>query len=359
MSTLKEKILRRIAREGPISVAQYMEMALYDPEHGFYMKGEPIGARGDFITAPEVSQMFGELIGLWFVQAWEDHGRPKPFLFLELGPGRGTLMTDMLRAARLRPQFAQAAEIVLVETSPALRQRQKEQLKDAHVTWRDSLFEVQPDRPVFLVANEFLDALPARQAIKTDQGWRERLIGAAGGGLAFVSANKAMEEFVPPRLRGAPAGAIFEFSPEAQDAVRTIASIIAQWGGVALLIDYGHEHSAIGDTLQAVKEHAYADALGEPGGADLTAHIDFEALGAIARAQDTKVFGPEPQGSFLEAIGIRARAKKLKEASPARARDIDAALDRLTSPTQMGTLFKVMAIAQARVSDLAGLSCSS
>ena len=346
MSVLKEKILRRIANEGPITVAQYMEMALYDPEHGYYMKGDPFGAKGDFITAPEVSQIFGELIGLWFVQAREDRGRPNPFNFVELGPGRGTLMADMLRAAKVRPQFLEAAKVVLVETSPALRTIQQQTLKGVEIRW---CAELPNDAPLFLVANEFLDALPINQFVKTEDGWHERMIAAKNDNLVFEVSKKAVDH----QPGEAPIGAIFEQSAAAAAIVGDVARRIAKSGGAALFIDYGHEQSGFGDTLQAVRVHKHADPLADPGNADLTAHVDFGAVARCARQAGAKTFGLLPQSTFLRALGIEARATKLKEAADAEARQaVDQAVERLTFPSQMGSLFKVMAVASSGIASL-------
>lgn len=357
MNALKEKILRQIARDGPITLAQYMQMALYDPEHGYYMKGDPFGAKGDFITAPEVSQIFGELIGLWFVQAWEDRGRPSPFHFVELGPGRGTLMADMLRAVRVRREFLDAAEIILVETSPALRALQQRTLKDTKIHWCENIAGVPKDKPLYLVANEFLDALPISQLVKTQAGWRERVIAADGSGLILAVGGESDINLVPRVLQGASEGSIFESSATARDLVREVAKHIAKSDGAALFIDYGHDDSALGDTFQAVKAHKFADPLAEPGEADLTAHVDFEVLSAIAREEDIYVFGPEPQGAFLEALGIRSRADRLKRSNRENAEDIVRAVERLTSPKEMGTLFKALAISDGDAAGLPGFRC--
>jgi SAM-dependent MidA family methyltransferase len=305
------------------------------------MTRDPLGR--DFITAPEVSQIFGELIGLFFVQAWEDRGRPPRFHFVELGPGRGTLMADMLRAAaKVRPGFAAAAQVVLVEASPVLRSIQARTLEGRTVAWAASLADVPDDAPLFLVANEFFDALPIRQFVKQRDGWHERRITAEGDSLVF---SLTSEPVVPPsihQLDSAENGAVFETSPAAETVIADIARRAGELG-LALIIDYGHT-GGFGETFQAVKAHAYADPLAEPGEADLTAHVDFAALSAAATKADVLVLGPTPQGSFLDLIGIRARAQRLRAAAPELAVDIDAAVDRLTSPAQMGSLFKVMAI---------------
>jgi NADH dehydrogenase [ubiquinone] 1 alpha subcomplex assembly factor 7 len=358
VNATKERLLRLIRAQGPISIAHYMAIALTDPEGGYYMGRDPLGR--DFITAPEVSQIFGELIGLFFVQAWEDRGRPKRFHLVELGPGRGTLMADLLRAAKIRPGFAGAAQISLVEASPVFREVQKKTLADVQFSWGKDLREVPDDAPLFLIANEFFDALPIHQFLRLGGGWHERMVGAEGEELIFVAAPDLVpESLFPAHLRDAPEGSMFETSPATQAIVQEIGRRVAQNGGAALIIDYGHTKSGLGDSLQAVKAHAYANPLSEPGEADLTAHVDFAALGAAARDADGYVFGPEPQGSFLELLGIHSRAERLRRAAPDRAPEINQAVDRLINPLQMGMLFKVMAICEDRSPGVPGFSCGS
>ncbi len=361
MSALKEKILRHIAADGPLTVAQYMTLALADPEHGYYMKRDPLGARGDFITAPEVSQIFGELIGLWFVQAWEDRGKPKRFYFAELGPGRATLMADMLRAARIRSDFIQAAQVILVEISPVLREAQRQTLHSLSTVpkWASDISDIPYDAPLFVVANEFLDALPIRQFVKSECDWRERMIAARDGKLIFaLKPENASPELVPEPLRGAPQGSIFECTAAAEGLIAEIAKRVTKSRGVALFIDYGPAHSGLGETFQAVKAHKFTDLLDEPGEVDLTAHVDFEALTKVAKEQKAQVFGPVTQQAFLEALGIRLRAETLKHKADATTRAaIDAGVDRLIGAGQMGTLFKVMAIAAPGARPLPGFPC--
>ena len=352
MNPLKAKILDLIRKDGPIGVGRYMRIALTDPEHGYYMTRDPLGR--DFVTAPEISQMFGEIIGLFFVRAWEERGRPERFHLVEMGPGRGTLMSDMLRAARLRKGFGEAANVTLVETSPALRAVQAKTLEGARVYWAEGLGDLEP-APLFFIANEFLDALPARQFVRSDRGWHARTVEASGHDLVFgIKEECERDPFVPERLRGAPAGSILEVGAEAVAAARTIAGRIAEWGGCALLIDYGHSETGFGDTFQAVKAHRYADPLADPGEADLTFHVDFEAVGRAAREAGAEAHGPVAQGAFLRALGVGARAERLRQAAPDRAGEIDAAVDRLTQPEHMGTLFKVLAISDGHVRHLAG-----
>ena len=369
MNPLKAKILDRIREDGPITIGQYMQMALMDPEHGYYMRRDPLGAAGDFITAPEISQIFGELIGLFFVQAWEDRGRPNRFHLVELGPGRGTLMADMLRAAKIRPEFLNAAEVTLIEASPVLRAVQEKTLSvrapvptlplsggEVRIRWGKGLGELDGG-PAFLIANEFLDALPAEQLVRSNDGWRARTIAAKGDTLAFALTDDLEHDDLG--FPDAPKGSILEIGSEAVAAIRTIADRIVDLGGMALIIDYGHHKTALGDTFQAMKNHRYADPLAAPGEADLTFHVDFERLAATAIEAGAQVFGPTPQGSFLEHLGVRARAERLKHAVPQKAAEIDAALHRLTDPAAMGMLFKVMAITDRTMHYPDGFACSS
>jgi NADH dehydrogenase [ubiquinone] 1 alpha subcomplex assembly factor 7 len=361
VTPLKEKILRFIREQGPITLAHYMQMALLDRDHGYYVKRDPLGR--DFITAPEISQMFGELIGLLFAQAWEDRGRPQHFHLVELGPGRGTLMADMLRAAaKVRPDFVSAARVVLIEASPVLRGVQATALAKWDVRWTGTLAEVPSDAALFLVANEFFDALPVRQFVKTfddrrEVGWHERMVSAQDDKLVFVLAP----EPVPPALslKAMPAaqlGAVFEIQPAAEAIVSDIAQRIAARGGLGLIIDYGHV-AGLGDTFQAIKSHEFADPLAEPGEADLTAHVDFGALADAARQERAQVWGPVTQGDMLETLGIRLRGERLKRAAPENSAEIDAAIDRLTGKEQMGTLFKALALAAPNTPPPPGFSC--
>ena len=358
MNATKEKLLRLIRAQGPISIAHYMGIALTDPESGYYMGRDPLGR--DFITAPEVSQIFGELIGLFFVRAWEDRGRPERFHLVELGPGRGTLMVDLLRAAKIRPAFTDAAHITLLEASPVLREVQAKTLTGRQIAWVKDLREVPVDAPLFLIANEFFDALPVHQFIRLNGRWHERVVNVDGDDLTFAATpDPVPDSIIPVPLRNAPEGAVFETSPASQAITHDIARRIAQTDGVALVIDYGHPCASIGDTFQAVKENRFFDPLSEPGEADLTCHVDFDALGAAAREAEGYVFGPEPQGSFLELLGIHARAERLKHAAPDDAAEINQAVDRLINPLQMGMLFKVMAICEDRSPAVPGFSCGS
>ena len=344
VNALKRKILKLIEAQGPLTVAQYMAFALGDPEHGYYMGSDPLGR--DFITAPEVSQIFGELIGLFFLQAWEDRGRPKNVQLVELGPGRATLMADMMRtAAKLRPQFVDAARITLVETSPALRAKQADTLASLPVNWMSRFDDVPSDGAMFLVANEFFDAFPIHQFARGERGWHERMVTSEGEELRFaLTPDTVPPSVIPASVRDAPNGSIIEVNPGATELVRRIASRIADTGGVALIIDYGHAQTAAGDTLQAMKNNAFADPLAEPGDADLTAHVDFAALAAAGREAGARVLGPVSQGDFLATLGLRGRADRLKHDNPEHASEIDAAVERLVGPQQMGTLFKVLAV---------------
>jgi SAM-dependent MidA family methyltransferase len=352
------EIRRRIALAGPMPVAEYMALCLFDPAHGYYTTHDPFGARGDFITAPEVSQMFGELIGLWVAAVWKQIGAPENVRLIELGPGRGTMIKDALRAVKVVPEFRAAAVAHLVEVSPLLRAQQEKTLEDAGVPifWHATLSDV-PKGPAIILANEFFDALPVNQAIKTERGWHERRIQIdSNGELAFTVAPEPMPFFqtlLPPALRAPRAGAIFEW--RADTAAIDLGRCIADNRGAGLVIDYGHTETGLGETLQAVGQHAYADPLTFPGSLDLTAHVDFQSLARAVEAMGARGFGPIEQSQFLRRLGIEQRAATLK-ADSARAGEIDEALARLIGQnrTAMGELFKVAAFAHPSVGVLPG-----
>lgn len=338
----------RIAAEGPIGLDVFMEAA----NNAYYAGGDVIGAGGDFITAPEISQCFGELVGLWAAVCWQTLGAPASFNLVELGPGRGTLMADALRAAVLMPGFGASAQLHLVERSPGLRNRQRRTLTGREIRWHDSLASV-PAGPTITIANEFLDALPIRQWEFTDR-WNERRIGCEGGHFRFALAPTART--VPA---AATAGSIYEDSPAVDAVVGEIAARLVRDGGAALLIDYGYA-SGHGDTLQAVHRHKAADALAAPGTRDLTAHVDFAAVAAAAARAGAKVFGPVEQGAWLRRLGIEVRAEKLAQGKSADSRDaILGGVRRLTDARAMGSLFKVMALTQPSVDALEGFAKDS
>ena len=349
MTALATEIRERIRRGGPISVAAYMELCLSHPTLGYYRRGRPIGAAGDFVTAPEVSQMFGEFVGLWCAAVWQAMGAPRRVVLAELGPGRGTLMADALRAARAVPAFLDALELHLVEASEPLRAEQRAQLADAGPTWHESVGTVPPG-PLLAIANEFFDALPIRQFERIDGAWRERVVdlAPASGALRFAAAGTCAAEAACPGSApaGAPAGAIVERAPAREALAAALAARIAAEGGAALIVDYGHERPGTGDTLQAMRRHRRHGVLEDPGEADLTAHVDFSALAAAARGAGAGAFGPVAQGRFLQSLGIEERADALRRGADAeQARAIDAALRRLTGAHGMGMLYKALAIA--------------
>lgn len=350
MSTLFDQIKAEIETSGPLTIARYMDLALGHSEHGYYRKQDPFGKDGDFITAPEISQMFGEMVGLWMAVVWQAMGSPDPVNVVEMGPGRGTLMADALRAAQALPEFDDAARLWLVETSPVLRQLQKKSLAPAMLmpAWRDDFKEVGPG-PLIVIGNEFFDALPIRQYVRADDGWRERLVGLndEGDGLEYtLSAGKIDAALIPEGLRDAtPPGGVFEDQAASRAVMAEIARRVVEFGGAALFFDYGHGENAIGETLQAVKSHDYADVLKKPGEQDITAHVDFQQLAEAAEAEGAQVLGPVPQGAFLERLGMRQRADMLMmRATEEQVAEIDAAYQRLTDAEQMGMLFKVMAV---------------
>lgn len=356
MTPLEKEIRTIISRDGPISVADYMALALGHPEHGYYRSRDPFGVDGDFITAPEVSQVFGELLGLWCAVTWRQMGAPAALRLVELGPGRGTLMADALRAARAVPDFLAAAELHLVETSPALRARQHETLHHARPAWHESLSQV-PDGPMLLIANEFFDALPVQQFVRTNGAWHRRCVDIGdrgegderGEGLRFVLSDAAArdDEIAPTAddADDAPDGAVRETCREGAALAAEIGARLAASGGAALIVDYGPARSAAGESLQAVRAHAPHHVLDDPGEADLTAHVDFEALKAAAVKAGATVFGPVPQGAFLARLGIDARAERLcAGAMRADADHIRSGCRRLTDLAAMGALFKAMCL---------------
>jgi NADH dehydrogenase [ubiquinone] 1 alpha subcomplex assembly factor 7 len=342
MNTAAERIARLIAAEGPLTVAQFMASVLYDPQSGAYAARDPIGR--DFITAPEISQIFGELCGLWVGQAWHDQGRPARPMLVELGPGRGTLMADALRAiSAALPEFLGDGEVVLVEANPVLEATQREKLKTfaADISWQ-TRFEAEGGRPLYLLANEFFDCLPVRQFVKTQDGWRERMVTAKDGALAFALSPLPADHLVPEDRSAAPFGGVYETAPGAPALAQEIARAIAADGGAALIVDYGYGAPGFGETLQALSGGEFAPVLGCEG--DLTAHVDFRTLAAAAREGGALAFGPIGQGDFLADLGIGPRAERLMRGNPDQARAIAAAVERLVNPDKMGTLFKAMAI---------------
>ena len=342
MIGLKQKLIAEIDRTGPMTVADYMTRCLLDPAHGYYTNAQPFGPSGDFITAPEVSQMFGELLGLCLAQSWIEQGKPDKFLLVELGPGRGTLMGDLLRAVKSVPGFLDAAELWLVEASPTLREVQTEALAMDSMNFAQTVDQL-PDQPIFLIANEFFDCLPIRQFRKTDLGWQEQMVGAADGELGFVLGPAMPEAAIPDWARSLPNGAMIETSPAAAAIAEDLARRIGANGGTALIFDYGAADGN-GDTLQALKAHKKRDPLEEPGKCDLTAHVNFADL-ARAAAPYAAVSQVIPQGELLHRLGIGQRAQALIQNSPPHKQQVHInAYHRLTDPDQMGQLFKAIAI---------------
>ncbi len=349
MNALASLLCARIAQTGPMTLADYMAECLMHPEHGYYSTRDPFGSFGDFTTAPEISQMFGELLGLAIAQAWIDQGRPRGTL-AELGPGRGTLMADILRATKGVAGFHEALEVVLMEASPTLRARQRATLGDVRVTWIDHIDQL-PEAPVFLVANEFFDALPIRQFHRDGAGWRETVVGLVNGHLAAGKTAPAPMAALEHRLKDVPPGGIVEICPAAAPIAATIGRRIVAHGGLALIFDYGGWRS-LGDTFQAISSHAFADPFAEPGNADLTAHVDFEALALAARPAAAAF---DTQGRVLGRLGIDARAEALAARLQGHAlHSHRAAHRRLTDPSEMGSLFKALALYRATTPPPAG-----
>ena len=344
MTPLAEKLAAQIRLSGPITVADFMAACLADPEYGYYMQGDPFGRAGDFITAPEISQIFGELVGLWTIGVWEMMGSPDPFVLAELGPGRGTLMADMLRTGRVKPSFLKAASVHLVEMSPRLKAVQQAALASSGhaVQWHARIDDI-PRAPTIFVANEFFDAMPVRQFQWQDGAWAERVIGLSDDNELTIGLSPVSQR---PAGITLPDGAIVEASPTGKAVMTLIGERIARDHGAALIIDYGSDKPGIGDTLQAVRRHKYESPFAMPGEADVTAHVDFATL---ARTASETGIEPRPvvtQGEFLVRLGLVERAQVLGRDQDTKTRDgIASAIERLAGPKAMGTLFKVLAVA--------------
>jgi NADH dehydrogenase [ubiquinone] 1 alpha subcomplex assembly factor 7 len=346
MSTsLLQRLLEQIDRDGPISVADYVAACLTDPDHGYYVTQPAIGRAGDFITAPEISQMFGELIGLWAVGTWRQLALPEPVRLVEFGPGRGTLMADALRAiARAVPALADALEVALVEASPGMRDQQKARLAGSPVTWHDGLDSVAAG-PAIFIANEFFDALPIHQYVKQGAAWHERRVGREGTGDALCFVTDPAPATVTVPLPSAGDGAVAETCPAATAIVEQVCRRLRAQSGALLIIDYGPSESATGNSLQAVRNHRFHPVLSDPGQADITAHVDFASLAAVAGRAGMTVSGPMPQRAFLQGLGIDLRLQRLLANADANQREqLISGHRRLTDRAEMGDLFKVMAI---------------
>jgi len=358
-SPLQSEIKKLIKSSGPMPVWRYMELCLTHPEHGYYVSRDPLGREGDFITAPEVSQMFGELLGLWTASVWKAIGSPPVLRLVELGPGRGTMMADALRALRVLPPLFQSLSIHMVEINPVLRDKQKATLSGAsNIDWHDTIDDI-PEGPAVILANEYFDVLPIHQAVRRETGWHERVVDLDDSGkLIFGAAPEPIPRFevlLPPLVRAAPVGAVFEWRPDAE--IMKIATRVRDQDGAALIIDYGHLRSDAGETFQAIARHSYADPLKTPGQADVTAHVDFQALARAAEDLGARVHGPATQGDFLKRLGIETRAVTLMaKATHEVSEAISAALKRLTDSGRggMGSMFKVLAISEPNLTSLAG-----
>jgi len=339
--SLKARIAALIEAQGPMSVAQFMTISLLDPQQGYYATRDPLGAGGDFTTAPEISQMFGEMVGLWLVQAWADQGCPKNPRLVELGPGRGTLMADILRTAKVAPEFLEDLEVVLIEASPALQQVQADKLRGlgADVSWAAQFDDSLADRPLFLVANEFFDALPVDQYQIVDGQWQRKAVVNHGDVFAFA-AQSIEVDFVPASIQTLSPDAWAEYSEDSVRVMQQLAAHVAKHDGTLLIIDYGYQGPAVGDTVQALKHHQYHDVLEDVGNADITAHVDFGTLAAAAAPLRTAVVS---QKEFLNNTGARERLLSLcKDKDEAAQNTLHEGYKRLTDDDQMGQLFKVL-----------------
>ncbi len=347
MSTdLKSRIIRHIQTSGPLPLAEYMHWCMADAKAGYYTNQQAIGARGDFVTAPEISQMFGELIGIWAIEAWQACGSPEQFNLVELGPGKGTLMSDLLRATAVLPAFQSAAQINMIETSERLQAIQREVLGEANVSWHKSVKSIA-DQPSIIIANEFLDVLPIRQYVKTDSNWHERVISIDGDNeLIWSLSNAKLEaENLPEGAESEPDGAILEISATREAFLISCCEHILKHGGAALFIDYGHGKTGFGETFQAMRNHGFADPLEAPGEVDLTSHVDFGALANIVKEAGLEVKPLMTQGDFLIKLGLLERAGQLGHGkSEEMQAQITSAVERLAGPQEMGTLFKVFCV---------------
>lgn len=338
MTPLGKIILRQIERFGPMSIDEYMTQCLLHPEYGYYTTHQPLGAKGDFVTAPEISQMFGELIGLCLAQTWMDQGAPSPFCLAELGPGRGALMADVLRATRNVPGLHNAMQVMLVEASPKLQETQKEALSGYFIEWANDINSL-PELPLFLIANEFFDCLPIKQFKRTEKGWQEQVIAAKDNALHFALGKEAPDQIFPERE----VGSVIETSPSSVAIAQSIGMKVSSNGGAALFIDYG-DWGSHGDTLQALQNHKKTSPIDHVGQSDLTAHVNFEAI-ENAIMPYAKCSALIPQGVLLERLGITTRAQNLAQGLSGSALENHIlAHKRLTHPDEMGTLFKAMAI---------------
>lgn len=339
-------IIARLAAARPLSIAQYMELALQHPDYGYYRNRAMIGAQGDFITAPEISQIFGELIGLWCIDWWQKIGSPADFTLCEFGPGRGTMLRDALRAAHVAPEFSRACRLLLLENNPALRAIQSETLVTYNPQWIEALDDLTP-MPTIILANEFFDALPIRQLRHSPEGWREYCVGFEDGALRLVLTppDPALLHLLTPAQAALPTGAIVEMSPAAQTIMRQATRHIAAYGGAMLIIDYGYATPTGAPSFQALAKHRHTDPLAAPGEADLTAHVDFGILAAAARQEKLHAWPLLTQGGFLQRLGIAQRYDRLAaQATPEQRTELAASCRRLTEPEQMGSLFKSLCL---------------
>ena len=341
MTALGDVLARRIASDGPMTVGAFMAACLTHPAYGYSVTRDPLGRAGDFVTAPEISQMFGELIGAWCVVAWETMGKPTPFALVELGPGRGTLMADALRAVRGQKDFLSALRLYLIEASPILRQEQEKTLAAHHPIWLDDLTELPPG-PIVLIANEFFDALPIEQFVHRADGWHRRLVARDGSGRLALTESKDTVR-LDVALDGPGEGVIVEISPASQAVAFEIGGRFRDHPGHALILDFGRKGN-LGESLQALRGHAAEPILANPGEADLAAHVDFAALAKAGSIAGAHAFGPTPQGPFLKALGIDARAEALAQAGPGKAAEVALALSRLTGSRAMGRVFQAMTL---------------
>ena len=359
---LEEIIVQKIRADGPMNLAEYMELCLGHPEHGYYMTRDPLGVKGDFTTAPEISQLFGELIGAWIADTWMQMGAPENFILLECGPGRGTLMSDALRVTKNLKGFHDALNLHLLEMSPVLKEMQSATLGRYDATWHNDLSTVPHDIPIIVIGNEFLDALPVHQLVWREAGWVERFVGLSNNDTLSIVESKAVEEVTTaliPFLIPPNEGERVEVSLAQRDFLSDLLNIVLEQGGSTLFVDYGFIHNMAGDTLQAVKDHAYCNILSTPGEADITAHVNFSEISRVAMEKNMMVHGPVSQSDYLQRLGISIRGGLLRQnANEVQRCNLEAAVKRLigtdTKQHEMGALFKVIAFSSDARINLAG-----
>jgi len=351
-NTLQLRLKSLIAKKGPISLKEYMAISA----ETYYSNETVFGKEGDFITAPEISQVFGELIGLWSITAWKAMGKPERFSFVELGPGRGVLMADALRAInQTEKSYLSCASIHMIEKSQKRKMEQKAILEEYDITWHSNIYNL-PKGPIIIIGNEFIDAIPIKQFIKKNDKWFERLVGFDNKGLHFKISNTP-EEKLKNKFQDSPDNTILETSNDRDKIIRLLAQTCKNGPGITLILDYGYTSSRTGDTLQAVKKHSFSSILNDPGKTDLTAHVNFHDIEMTAKLNNNRVFGPISQGKWLKNLGVNIRRFQLMNGKSNKEKQlISSSIDRLITSEQMGEIFKVIAFSSSKILEVEGFN---